>query len=55
MMGSKVTLSPQETVTIFDYMEKEVLNLAKERKFEGIFTSNTNPLTQVRIVVNLLF
>ncbi|KAJ9600663.1 hypothetical protein L9F63_026199 [Diploptera punctata] len=29
-------------------MENEVLNLAKKKGFQGIFTTNTSPLTQHR-------
>ncbi|EEB17196.1 firefly luciferase, putative [Pediculus humanus corporis] len=46
MMGSRTNLTPQETIEIFFFMEDEILKLGKERNFEGIFTTNTNPLTQ---------
>lgn len=46
MMGTKSYLTPKENVAVMSYMEQEVLRLAKQRGFEGIFTTNTSPLTQ---------
>jgi hypothetical protein len=48
MMGTHSTLSPKENVAVMQFMEDEVLRLATERHFEGIFTTNTSPLTQVK-------
>lgn len=50
MMGSSTKLSPQEAIEVFFSMEEELLVLARERKFEGVFTTNTNALTQVKII-----
>ncbi|GJQ71326.1 hypothetical protein Trydic_g11060 [Trypoxylus dichotomus] len=46
MMATRSTLTPGENVAIMSFMEDEVLKLANERKFAGIFTTNTSPLTQ---------
>ncbi|EFA09829.1 beta-alanyl-bioamine nonribosomal peptide synthetase ebony isoform X2 [Tribolium castaneum] len=46
MMGTHSSLSPKENVAVMQFMEDEVLKLATERHFEGIFTTNTSPLTQ---------
>lgn len=48
MMATRSTLTPGENVSIMNFMEDEVLKLAIERQFAGIFTTNTSPLTQVR-------
>lgn len=46
MMGTKEDLSTKENVIIMQTMEEEVLKIAMDRGFEGIFTTNTSPLTQ---------
>lgn len=46
MMGTHSSLSPRENVAVFQFMEEEVLKLAKTRSFAGVFTTNTSPLTQ---------
>ncbi|KAL1137996.1 hypothetical protein AAG570_009691, partial [Ranatra chinensis] len=46
MMGTDKKLSPAENVEIIEFMEKENIHLATSRGFHGIFTTNTNPLTQ---------
>nr|CAH7759240.1 unnamed protein product [Callosobruchus chinensis] len=46
MMATHSSLSPKENVAVMQYMEGEVLKLAKDRNFTGIFTTNTSPLTQ---------
>uniref|UniRef100_A0A182QGJ1 AMP-dependent synthetase/ligase domain-containing protein n=1 Tax=Anopheles farauti TaxID=69004 RepID=A0A182QGJ1_9DIPT len=46
MMGTCAELSAQENIEAMHFMESEVLKLAKRRNFAGIFTTNTNPLTQ---------
>lgn len=46
MMGTSTTLSPQENISVMQFMEDEVLVLAKRKGFAGIFTTNTSPLTQ---------
>lgn len=47
-MGTDTTLDPATNVEVITFMEQEVLRLGKFKGFEGIFTTNTNPLTQVR-------
>ncbi|KAF5292447.1 hypothetical protein FQA39_LY13994 [Lamprigera yunnana] len=46
MMGTNSSLSPKENVAVIQFMEEEIIRLAKMRNFAGIFTTNTNPLTQ---------
>ncbi|KAJ8940685.1 hypothetical protein NQ318_017735 [Aromia moschata] len=46
MMATHSSLSPKENVAVMQFMEEEVVNLAKRRNFAGIFTTNTSPLTQ---------
>ncbi|XP_053669616.1 mycosubtilin synthase subunit C [Anopheles nili] len=46
MMGTCAELSAQENIEAMHFMESEVLKLANRRNFAGIFTTNTNPLTQ---------
>jgi len=50
MMGTGAFLNSQENITVMQFMENEVLHLAKRRNFAGIFTTNTNPLTQVGFI-----
>ncbi|XP_065340194.1 beta-alanyl-bioamine nonribosomal peptide synthetase ebony [Cloeon dipterum] len=46
MMGTEPALTPAENVDVIKFMEEEVLRLARRKSFEGIFTTNTSPLTQ---------
>ncbi|KAL5233037.1 hypothetical protein ACI65C_000447 [Semiaphis heraclei] len=46
MMGTDNTLDAATNVEVITYMEQEVLQFGKANGFEGIFTTNTNPLTQ---------
>lgn len=46
-MGTDIILDAAANVEVITYMEQENLQLGKTRGFQGIFTSNTNPLTQV--------
>ncbi|KAJ8986012.1 hypothetical protein NQ317_013896 [Molorchus minor] len=46
MMATHSSLSPKENVAAMQFMEDEVLNLARSRQFAGLFTTNTSPLTQ---------
>lgn len=48
MMGTVEDLNAQENVAVINFMEDQVLSLAKRKNFAGIFTTNTNPLTQVK-------
>jgi hypothetical protein len=47
MMGTHESIDESENVFLVTYMEEECLRRAKERRFIGIMTTNTNPLTQV--------
>lgn len=46
-MGTDKTLNAATNVEVITYMEQEILRLGKTNRFDGIFTTNTNPLTQV--------
>ncbi|XP_063239802.1 beta-alanyl-bioamine nonribosomal peptide synthetase ebony [Bacillus rossius redtenbacheri] len=46
MLATDAALSAQENVAVVQFMEQEVLSLARRRGFAGVFTTNTNPLTQ---------
>jgi len=50
MMATDPSLNYQQNVEVMDFMEAEVLRLAQSKGFEGIFTTNTSPLTQVCVV-----
>lgn len=45
-VGTHDCLSAQENVIAVTVIENEVIRIAKERNLAGIFSSNTNPLTQ---------
>lgn len=40
------SLNAQENIAMVTFIENEIVRLAKEQKFYGIFTHNSNPLTQ---------
>lgn len=46
MMGTNSTLTPKENVAVIQFMEEEVIRVARSNEFVGIFTTNTSPLTQ---------
>ncbi|CRK94770.1 CLUMA_CG008264, isoform A [Clunio marinus] len=46
MMTTSADLNAKENIAVMHFMESEVLKLAKKKKFAGIFTTNTSPLTQ---------
>lgn len=46
MMGTCPDLNAQENIEAMHFMESEVLKIATARKFAGILTTNTSPLTQ---------
>jgi hypothetical protein len=50
MMATDPALSNQENVEVMQFMEAEVLKMAQRKGFAGIFTTNTNPLTQVCVL-----
>lgn len=45
-MGTSAQLNAQENITVMQFMEDEVLEVAKRKGFAGILTTNTSPLTQ---------
>lgn len=47
MMATSIDLSPAENVLVIRQMEEYCLQLAKQKEYIGIFTTNTSPLTQV--------
>ncbi|XP_077271508.1 beta-alanyl-bioamine nonribosomal peptide synthetase ebony-like [Temnothorax americanus] len=46
MMGTSIDLNPTENVLVISQMEEYCLQLVKRKEYIGIFTTNTNPLTQ---------
>lgn len=55
MMATHSSLTTKENVAVMKFLEDETLRLAKERGFDGIFTTNTSPLTQVTVAESLFF
>lgn len=49
MMTTSADLNAKENIAVMHFMENEVLRLATRKEFTGILTTNTSPLTQVRI------
>ncbi|KAG4068350.1 hypothetical protein HA402_007870 [Bradysia odoriphaga] len=45
-MGTSSHLTAQENIAVMRFMEAEVLKFATRKKFAGLLTTNTNPLTQ---------
>lgn len=45
MMGTAEGLKAKDNIAIMAFMESEIIKIAKEKGFEGILTTNTNPLT----------
>ncbi|XP_071440778.1 beta-alanyl-bioamine nonribosomal peptide synthetase ebony isoform X2 [Hetaerina americana] len=46
MMGTDESLPYQKNVEVIQFMEDEVIRIAKIQNFDGVFTTNTSPLTQ---------
>nr|BDD85286.1 beta-alanyl-dopamine synthase [Ischnura senegalensis] len=46
MMGTDESLPYQKNIEVIQFMEEEVIRLAKSQNFDGVFTTNTSPLTQ---------
>lgn len=46
MMGTAEFLSSKENIDVMAFMTSEVISMARTLGFKGIFTTNTNPLTQ---------
>lgn len=49
MMGTNAELDSKENIFVMHLMEDEVLKVAQRKKFTGILTTNTSPLTQVKL------
>ena len=49
MMTTSADLNAKENIAVMHFMENEVLRLATRKEFTGILTTNTSPLTQVRL------
>lgn len=47
MMGTDSSLNAVQNIQVVTCMENENLKIAKRKGFAGVFTTNTNPLTQV--------
>lgn len=46
MMGTAENMSARHNIAVMAFMENENIKLATAKGFKGIFTTNTNPLTQ---------
>ncbi|XP_022827239.1 uncharacterized protein LOC111356985 [Spodoptera litura] len=46
MMATAESLTPRENVAAIRALENATMNIAKDRGFLGVFTTNTSPLTQ---------
>lgn len=47
MMATDSNLSPRDNVAAIKALEHATMRIARERRFLGVFTTNTSPLTQV--------
>lgn len=54
MMATDQEVSAAENVLLMKEMEHQCLNVARRKGFAGIFTTNTSPLTQVKLNFKLL-
>ena len=45
MIGTSSNLSSKENIAVTAFMEKEIIRMAAEKGFKGIFTTTTNQLT----------
>lgn len=45
MLGTSQKLHPRTNIALIDFMEAKVIEIAREQHFNGILTTNTNPLT----------
>ena len=55
MMATHNELNAAENVILMRLMEQKCLEIATKRKFAGILTTNTSPLTQVRFASIYLY
>lgn len=46
MHGTSPDLSARENIALIAFLEEESVKIAKRNHFKGVFTTNTNPLTQ---------
>lgn len=47
MMGTPEDVDEAESVAVVETMENHIIQMAHEKKFMGVMTTNTNPLTKV--------
>jgi len=47
MMGTAEDVDDSESVSLIEFMEEQNILIAKQHRFIGIMTTNTNPLTMV--------
>ena len=46
MYGTLLNLESKDKIAIMGFMEQKSISLARSKGFTGMFTTNTNPLTQ---------
>lgn len=46
LMGTSPELNAQENISCMDFMQNEIVNLAINRKFTGVLSTDTSALTQ---------
>lgn len=51
MIGTDTSLNAVENIEVVTFMETEVIKIAKRKGFIGVLTTNTNPLTQVGVLL----
>jgi len=54
MMGTHEQVSEAENVPLIKFVEEEITRIAKDKKFVGVFTTNTNPLAIVSPPIDLM-
>lgn len=47
LTGTSEDIDESENVFVIQFMEERVIQMAEEKKFFGVMTTNTNALTQV--------
>jgi hypothetical protein len=50
MMGNRPDLAPRTNIALINFMERKVIEIAQENNFQGILTTNTNPLVSTLAV-----
>ena len=54
MMGTDASLNAAQNIQVVAGMESEIIRVAKRKNFVGVFTTNTNPLTQVKYTIDVV-